>query len=69
MLRSRNDVVALALLPVGQNGLEVIVGQSGIKDGVPVILEIGWFQSAWGRMPTVQEQDFHGRIVAGGMRS
>jgi len=45
-------------------GIEVVFGQGGIEDFVAVVIQVGRFEAARRRLPVVQEEEFHGDIVA-----
>ena len=34
-------------------------GRAGFRTVVAVVLEVGRLQAAWGRLPAVEEEDFH----------
>ncbi len=40
-------------------GIEVVVGECEIEDGVAVGFEVSRLEAAWSRLPTVEEENFH----------
>ena len=62
-----NDI---GLMPVelglgdADGGVEIVVGQGRVQDFVAVVLEVGRLDAARCRLPAVEEEDFHGPIVA-----
>lgn len=55
-------LVKLRLGGAKSNG-EVVVIESGVDDGVPMLFEVRRFDATGDRMPTVEEEDGHGFLA------
>ena len=62
--RRADHHIRLPLIQLGlrdaDGGVEVVVGEMGIEDGVAVVPEIGRLQAARSRLEAVEEEDGHG---------
>ena len=70
-LEESNDHVGLmlcVLLLGGLNGgIEIVVIEFGIEDGVAVVFEVSGFDAAWDGMEAVEEEEIHGSSAASHM--
>jgi hypothetical protein len=57
------DHIGLMLVELGlsdgESGVEVVIGQGGVDDGVAVIFQERRLDAAWNGLPTVKEEDEH----------
>ena len=41
------------------DSIKVVIRKCGVEDGVTVVPEVSRFATAWGGLPTVEEEDVH----------
>ena len=41
------------------SGIKVVIRKCGIEDGVTLVSQVSRFATAWGGLPTVEEEDVH----------